>query len=885
MTRWRILLARAGELFRGRRIDSDLGEELDTHLSLLEDDYVRRGLSRAEARRAARLELGGLDQTKELVKDRRGFRVVETLVSDVRYAIRLLVKSPGFATAAIVTLALGIGANAAIFSLVDAVMLRPLPYPQAHQLVSIWEVMQPTGMRSVIAPANYVDYVKRARSFVALTALQTAGKNLTGDGDPERLAAEEVTASYFDALGVAPAIGRPFSADENTPGRNGVVIISHGLWQRRFGGDPAILSREIRLDARLYRVVGVMPPDFQAPTQARSSDSISVLVPIAFDAELLANRNDHEVDVIGRLAPGVSLETARTEMAAISDALAREFPDAASVRTALAPLGADQVRLVRPLLIILLAAVGLVLLMACVNVASLLVVRSIARQREIAIRFALGATRRRVMVELMTQSLVLAVAGAGLGLVVALVTRDALVSLAPATLPHLGRVALDTRVLAFTSILAIGTAVLFGFLPAWQVSRARPTEAMRPAERAVVGAWGLKSRQALMLVEIALSTLLLVGAGLMLRSLTAVNRVPLGFNPDGVIATTIALPPNRYPTPDSRLAFFEALSARLETMPGVRAVAFANRLPLRGTWSSGFNVEPLPGEAEPKAPGAVGFQSVSPAYFGLLGMRLSRGRLLEPADRSGTMPVAVVSEAFGAMVLGGADPIGRRLRRGPKMPWITIVGVVPDVRRGGRTSPVEPQVYLAAAQIEVYPLPLSELAVRADGEPRALAPAINAAIWAIDPNQPVTNVRTLDETLSLRLAERHFQTFLFTLFAGLALALAVVGVYGVVAYAVTQRAAEIGLRMALGADGPRILRWIFRQSFGLVAAGAIVGLLAAGLLSRYVRTLLFEISPTDIVSYSAAAAILAAAAMAAIYLAARRAVGRGTGVFSTGFHS
>ena len=878
---WRVLLARVRELFRSRRIDRDLGEELDTHLSLLEDEHVRRGLSRVEARRAARMDLGGLDQTKELVKDRRGFRVIEMFAHDVRYAVRLLVKSPGFTTAAIVTLALGIGANAAIFSLVDAVMFRPLPYPDPHRLVSIWEVMQPTGTRSVVAPANYLDYETRARSFSALAAYQSAGKNLTGSGDPERLAGEEVTASYFQTLGVMPELGRPFTAAENRDGQDGVAVISHGLWQRRFGGEPAILNRDIRLDARTYRIVGVMPAAFQAASQARSADPVSILVPIVFRDDVLTNRQDHEVDVIGRLAPGVSVDAARAEMAAVSDGMAREFPDAATVRAALAPLGADQVRLVRPLLLVLLGAVALVLLMACVNVASLLVVRSIARQHEIAIRFALGATRRRVMVELATQSLVLAFAGAAVGLFVAMVTKDALVSLAPASLPNLGRVALDARVLTFTTIVALGTGLAFGLLPAWQVNRTRPTEALRTTDRAVTGTWALKSRQGLMVAEMALSTLLLVGAGLMLRSLTVLNRVPLGFDPDGVLAASISLPPNRYQTPAARLEFFEALAVRLAVTPGIRGVTFANRLPLRGSWTSGFSVEPLPGAAEPKPSTPVGFQSVSPEYFRVLGIRLARGRLLEPDDRSGATAVAVVSEAFGRLVLGGAEPIGRRLRRGANLPWITIVGVVPDVRRGGRASPIEPQVYLSAAQTEVYPLPLSELAVRTESDPRTLVPAINAAIWAIDPNQPVTNVRTLDETLSLRLAERHFQTFLFTLFAGLALALAVVGVYGVVAYAVSQRTMEIRLRMALGADWRAILRWIFRQSLGLVTVGTVAGLAAAALLSRYLRVLLFEISPTDIPTYVAAASVLAAAALSAIYLAARRA--RGTGLFSTGF--
>ncbi|MGE5833630.1 MAG: ADOP family duplicated permease, partial [Acidobacteriota bacterium] len=870
--RWRIFVARVRELFRLRRIDRELGEELETHLSLLEDEYVRRGLDRGEARRAARLDLGGLDQTKELVRDRRGFRPIETLAHDVRYAIRLLAKSPGFTVAAVVTLALGIGANAAIFSLVDAVMLRPLPYPEPRRLVSIWEVGYKSGARSVVAPANYVDYAQRARSFSAMAAFQPAGKNLTGDGEPERLAAEDVTASYFQTLGVMPAMGRPFAPDENRDGRDDVVVISHGLWQRRFGGDTGILARTVRLDNRVYRVVGVMPAGFQAPSDARGPDPVDVLAPLVVPPEVLTNRQDHEVDVIGRLAPGVSLETARAEMTAISESLAREFPTTADTRSALAPLGADQARLVRPLLLVLLGAVALVLVLACANVASLLVVRSISRQREIAIRVALGATRRRVMSELVTQSLVLAFAGAAVGLVIALWTKDTLVSFAPASLPHLSRVALDARVLAFTICLATLTGVVFGILPAWQVSRTRPTEVLRTTDRSVIGGWAIKSRQGLMVVEIALSTLLLIGAGLMLRSLIVLNRVPLGFEPDGVLAANIALPPSRYETPQSKLEFFENLAARLAAVPGVQSVAFANRLPLRGAWSSGFSLEPLAGQPGTKPQVVVGFQSVSPGYFDVLRMRLLRGRLLAAADRTGALPVAVVSEAFGRMVLGGAEPIGRRLHRGPNMPWITIVGVVADVRRYGGLSPVEPQVYLSAAQTEVYPLPLSELAVRAEREPVALAPAIKAAVWAIDGNQPVVNIRTLDETLSLRLRERQFQTLLFTLFAALALALAIVGVYGVVAYAVSQRTAEIGLRLALGASAARIVRWILAQSLTFVATGAAIGLAAAVWLSRYVRALLFEISPTDLTTYAAAALVLMTAALLASYLAARRAV-------------
>jgi putative ABC transport system permease protein len=868
---WRAFVARVAELFRSKHVERDLDDELHSHLDLLTDEHVRRGLNRDEARRAAHRDLGGLEQTRELVRDRRGFRGLEALMQDIRIGIRQLIKAPGFTSAAVITLALGIGANTAIFSLVDAVLLRPVSYPEPERLVAIWEVQHPRGARSVVAPANYVDYVKRTRAFSALTAYTYTGRNLSGDGTPERLIVEEVTASYFATLGVRPSIGRPFDAEESVESRRHVAILTDAFWRRRFGASADVLSRRLTLDGESYQIVGVMPPDFRAPSDARPQDPVSVILPIVFEAELLANRHDHEVDVIGRIKPGLSVETARADLTSVSNDLAAEFPDAADTRAALAPLGADQAKDVRTLLVWLLGAVALVLLIACANVASLVVVRSIARQREVAVRFVLGATRWRLMSELVTQSLVLSVIGAAAGVAVAYVTKGVLVSLAPATFPFIQRAALDGRVLAFTALLAIATGLIFGVMPAWQISRARPIEALRTADRAMAGGHALRRRNALMVVEVALATLLLVGAGLMVRSLMAVNSVPLGFEPAGVLATNIVLPNDRYKAPQAKLAFFEELATKVRAIPGVEGVAFANRLPLRGNWESGFFFEHPRNPAAPKHVENAGFQSVSGEYFDVFRIPLLAGRGLAADYRSGAPGVAVVNAAFGRTFFGGGNPLGQRIQRGRGMPWITIVGIVADIRRGGRLSDVAPQVYLPAAQTELYPLPLSDLALRVDGAPRAVADAVRSAIWSIDPNQPVTNVRTLDEVLMLRLAERRFQTFLFGFFAALALTLAIVGVYGVVDYAVRQRTPEIGLRLALGADAPRILRWVLGQSLVLVGAGAAAGLGAAMWLSKYVRTLLFGIEPTDVVTYVGAAAILALAAFGASYLAARHA--------------
>ena len=881
MNRLRVMVARVRELFGGERLERDLSDELQTHLDYLTDEHVRRGLSRDEARRAAYRDLGGLEQTREMVRDRRGLPFLETFGRDVRIGARLLTKAPGFTAAAVCTLALGIGANTAIFSVVDAVLFQSLPYPEPHQLVSIWEVSQKGGGRIAVAPANYFDYARRADAFSSLGGYARTGLNLTGDGTPERVLVEEVTASYFATLGVMPMIGTPFQPEDNQDAGSQRVILSHALWQRRFGGQVSVLDRTILLDGRPHRVAGVMPPEFRAASDAGAIEPVGALVPVFFEASVLSNRQEHIIQVIGRVKPGVSVEAARANLDAVSDGLAREFPDAATVRASLAPLGAEQVKDVRQLLILLLSAVGLVLLIACANVASLVVARSMSRQREMAVRFALGATRRRVMSELITQSLLLSAAGAGVGLALAWWTRNVLVSLAPATFPYIQRAALDTRVLAFAAVLTVVTGVLFGLFPAWQVSRTRPVEAMRTADRSsAAGSWALRNRTALMAIEVALSTLLLVGAGLMLRSLMAVNAVPLGFDPTGVLATNVVLPPQRYATPQSKLDFYEALAARVATIPGVRGVTYSNRLPLRGSWTSGFvfdSAAPQPGAAygQPGAAGpslSAGFQAVSPDYFSVFKIALLRGRQLAATDRAGAPGAAVVNAAFVRTFFKDGNPLGQRLRRGPKMPAIEIVGVVADIRRGGRTSDIEPQVYLPAAQIELYPLSLSDLAIRVDGPPQSYADAVRAAIWAIDPNQPVTNVRTLEEVLALRLAERHFQTFLFGLFAVLALTLAVVGVYSVVDYSVRQRTAEIGLRMALGADASGLLRWLIGQSFWTVSAGALAGLAGAYWLSRFVRSLLFGIEPTDAVTYLGAAMVLAASALLASYLAARRAI-------------
>ena len=876
------LLTRLRESVTGRAVDRDLTDEVQAHLEHLTDEYRRRGLPADEARRAAIRDFGGVEAAKESVRDARGFRGIDTFRQDVRHAIRGLWKTPAFSLVAILTLALGIGANTAIFSLVDAVMLKPLPYPQPDRLISLWEstvagtsesgAARPAIDRLSVSVANYVDYT-RLTSYTGLAGYTSESLNLTNSGAPERLSGERVTASYFDVLGARVAIGRPLlSADEpETAAR--VVVLSDALWRRRFGANPAIVGTSITLDAEPWEVVGVMPPDFRGVTAFQAATNITEFwVAPRFPPDLLTDegRGDHEIGVVGRLRDGVAVEAANRELSDVSARLSAAFPKTnARTRAAVGALSRDLARDARTSLLAVFAMVTLILLIACVNVANLLLVRGVSRKREIAIRLALGAERSRVIRGLLTESFVLAVAGGAAGLALGYWTQKALVSLAPANTPRLDQVALDGRVLAAGIVIALITGVVFGIFPAWQASRERPIDALRSTERVVAGTSVMRWRNVLMALEVALSAVLLVGAGLTLRSLMNMNSVPLGFRTDHVLVVNTTLPESRYATADQRFAFFDTLTERVRALPAVEAVGFANRLPLRGGWSSGFRIA---GATPPTGDSfECDFQAVSSGYFSVLGMTLRRGRPFDQRDTTSGAPVAIVSEAFGRKLLNGSDPIGRTIRRGPNAPMITIVGVVDDVRRGGKLEPLEAQVYLPAAQTGSYPVRLGDVAIRTSGDPRNLLAAIQEQIWAIDANQPITQVRLLDDVLFQRGAGQRFRALLFGICAGLALLLSLIGVYGVVSYSVLQRTPEIGVRLALGADRGGILRWLVGRTALLVTSAVVVGLIVARLLSQTLDALLFDVATTDWRTYAVAAVSLCTVAIGAAALAARKA--------------
>jgi putative ABC transport system permease protein len=800
-------------------------------------------------------------------------------MNNLRYAVRLLLKSPGFALVAILTLALGIGVNSSIFSLIDAVMLRPLPYPEPDRLVSLWE--EPVGdgpqnsntsgqtlasggkRQMVVSPANLMDYQK-SHSFLSLAGCAVVGMNLTESGPPDRLFGEQVTANYFPTLGVSPAQGRGFLPSEDQPGSNHVLIATDQFWRSRFGADPHFLGSSVTLDNEKYTVVGILPAGFQSPRQFGMSIPLLYYVPAAYTPAQLAAHETHFINVIGRLKAGVTLAAARAELDGISQSLAQSYPKACkNVKTGTDSLAMDISHGIRTSLFVLLGAVGLILLIACANLANLLLVRAIGRQREIAVRFALGASRSRVIWELLAQSIVLAAAGCVAGLAFGYWTQRLLIAFAP-HMPRLEEASMNERVLLFSIGLSIVTGLVCGVVPAWQASNSNPVEAMRASERHLAGSAVLRWRGMFMIAQLAVSMILLVGAGLLLKSFVTLNRVELGIVTERVINMRITLPDIGYPTKERRAAFFEDLTARVSTLPGVEAVAFANNFPLRGGWSSNFLPEGLP---DPNAD--ADYQAVSPGYFSTLGIPLQRGRLLTPADRAGGQSVALVNSEAVRRFFPNMDPIGRRIKCSGE--WVTIVGVVSDVRRGGKSAKINPQVYLPAMQTALYPVRLSELAFRSASDPKQLLAAVQQQVWAIDKDLPVTNVKTYDEIISQSVSERRFQTLLLGMFAALALILAMIGIYGVISYSVSQRVPEIGIRMALGATRGGILAMVIGRAMLLVGIGIAAGAGGAYGLSQYLQSLLFEVKAGDPLTYLSVAFLLAVVAFAASLIPARRA--------------
>jgi putative ABC transport system permease protein len=793
---------------------------------------------------------------------------MDHLRQDIQYAIRRLFKAPGFTLVAVITLALGIGANTAIFSVVNGVLLKPLPYPEADRLVGVYHVTE--GHRAVMSGPNFTDISRMATSFENAAAIQTTRMILTGEGEPTRLPVAQVSASLFNVLRVHPALGRAFNADENTPGKTKVVMLSHGLWAQRFGSDPNVIGRQITLDGVSREVVGVMPRGFAYPRDRQA------WLPIDYDeAFVTKQRGAWFLDVVARTKPGVTPEQAAAEVETLGRNLAKQYPDAnAEIGMTTYPLLEAMVGDIRRGVIILLGAVGFVLLIACTNVANLLLARAAARGSEMAVRTALGARRGRLVAQLLTESVLLSLCGAAVGLLLAVWGVELLTSLKPAGIPRLDNVRIDGTVILFTVVVALITGVIFGLVPAFTVTRGLSGSLKESGRGAVTTRGGTRIRGVLVVAELALAVMLLAGAGLLMRSFMKLQAVDPGFKPEQALTFELTLPDARYEEDAPRIAFYDRLLPRLRSLPGVRGASAVMGLPLSGLdFIISFAVAgrpPVPPALQP----AMQVRVATPDYFTTVGIPLKRGRGFNEDDKAGTPRVVVITESAARQFFPGEDPIGKTITlgwgRGPgkRKAGGDVVGIVGDVRDAGLNEPNPPQIYLPMRQ---WPVSFMTVVLKTDVPPASLADAVRAGVYAVDANLPVSNVSTLDAIVAKSISQQRFYMLLLTIFASVALALAAIGIFGVLSYAVSQRTREIGIRMALGAPGRTLVSLIVGQAMILVLFGVAAGTIAALVVSQTMTKMLFGVTPTDPVTFAAVAVLLVGVALLASYLPARRA--------------
>ncbi len=800
---------------------------------------------------------------------------------DVRFAVRGLLRSPAFTAIAVLTLALGIGANTAIFSVVYSVLLRPLAYAEPERLISIRAAYTSSGVQDIPASQpEYHDYVAGVSALEDLAAVYPISINLTGLGEPQRIQASVVSHNYFRLLGARPAIGRDFTPDDDRGQIGYVVIISHDLWRQRFGGDPGVLGKTVRLDDDPMTIIGIMPRGFRHVLESATSP-MEVWAPIALDnpdTNFLNVRNARVYDLIGRLRPGRTVEDAQAELAVVTARLREQYPQvypaAQGWHPVAQPLAEQVVGDVRPALLVLLGAVGFVLLIGCANVANLLLARATVREREIALRTALGGSRGRLVRQLLTESLVLALFGGGLGLLLAAWGSSALGRLVALYLPRAGEIELSLPVLGFTAFLIILTGVVFGLIPALQASRADLQGVLKDSGRGSAGAPRTRMRAALVVAEVAVALMLLAGAGLMLRSFQRMMAVEYGFDPERLLTLQVWLPvPNdrdkgRYQTHDQRRSFYERTLAAVQAMPGVRDAALTSRIPLRGQNDTRLLIEGRPvGPDEP--PVTAQFRLVSANYFATMGIPLLSGEGLPEVADSLSRGRILVNRTMAEKYWPGQDPIGRRVRFGSDGPWATVVGIVGDVRQIGITDPPKEELYISYQTASSQEM--SMVVRTGDDDPERLGSAVTAAIRGVDPEQPVFGVMSMERVIETASAERRISMVLLLLFAAMALLLSAIGIYGVMAYTTTQRRHEIGIRLALGAAAPDVLRLVVGQGMRLVLIGVAAGLLGAWLLSRALESQLYGITAQDPLTYASVALLLGTVALLATWVPARRA--------------
>ena len=863
-------------LFQRRRLEADLDEELRFHLAMEAEAQVSRGASREEAERRAKLKLGGLEPTKEAARSARGYRRLESLGQDVRFAFRLLRRNPGYAGAVVAALALGIGANTAIFSVVRGVLLRELPYQQPGRLVVLHQhkPLAPEEDQGFSVP-DLEDLRRRNHSFSGFAEYHSMWFNLLGHAEPERVQTGVVSANFFSVLGTRAILGRTFSPDDDKPGAQPVLVFSYAYWQRSWGGDPAVLGKTLQMNDHPHRVIGVLPPVPQYPNDNDLWMPTSAC-PFRSTPQTIAARQGRGYNVFGRLRPGATLPQARQDLDTINHALLAEYPGdypTGGYRIDAIPLLTELTARARPTLLLLLATVLLVLFIVCANVANLQLARLSSRGDELGLRAALGAGRGRLLRQLLTESVILALLGAALGVGVAAALLEGLVAFAARFTARTGDIALDGWVLAFTIAVAIGAGLLSGTLPALTASRAI-SDAMAAGGRGGTGGPGQagssRLRAILAGVQVAVSFLLLVSAGLTLRSIWKLQAVDAGFNAENVLALQIDLDWAHYKTRPQRRAFHHALLEKAHALPGVAAAAYSSNYPLDGLGRGtvGLHVEgrDVAGANLPQA----GFRIASADVFKTLGIRIERGRGFADTDRDGAPPVAVLGHALASRLFGSEDPLGRRLRLSwdEKTDWRTVIGVIADVRDLALDQDPGGAIWVALDQ---YPALAGSLLLRSQRDPQDLTAVARTLVRDIDPRQPVGKVETLETARSAALAAPRLTTLLLSAFAALALAVTVIGLGGVVAFGVVRRTREIGIRMALGADRGAILAAVLREGLAAVGAGVVVGAVAALLLARVVARLLFGVPPTDPITYLVVALLLVAVAACACLVPARRA--------------
>jgi predicted permease len=862
---------RVGMLARGENFERDLEEEMRLHREMKEKELVAGGTDPHEARYAANRAFGNATALQERGREAWGWRWLEEAWQDARFSLRTFLKNPGFSATAILMLALGIGANTAIFSVVNTVLLRPLPYKEADRLVTVWGYDRAKGFDTdQVSNPDFRDWKNQNGVFESMAGSTDAMYTMTGAGEPAAVTAYQFSPEFFGVMGVAPILGRTFLADEAEPGKNRVVVLSDPLWKERFAGDRGVVGRSVMLDGDPYTIVGVMPPSFQYP------GTTELWTPLTISPQNASDRSMRYLRVMARLKPGATMEQARTEMNTIAARLKSEYPNTNKDQD-VNLIGLRQLTTgdIRPALLILLCAVSLVLLIACANVANLLLSRAVTRQKEIAVRTALGASRLRMIRQLLTESVLLGLLGGALGVALAYCGANILVAMFPPTIanlniPHVEHIPIDGWVLGFALFVSVATGAVFGLVPALEASRMSPNESLKEGGRSETGgSRGRRVRNVLVISEVALSLILLAAAGLVIKSFRYLIGGDMGFHAERVLSLRVLLPDYKYKTDSQQRAFSNEVVERVRSSPGVESAGTVTFLPLSGWWGVREVSTASAAAQDPRAQRPIAiWSSVTPDYFHVLGIPLLEGRYFSEQDDSGSMPVVILSAKLARQLWPNEDPVGKVVNvQGLKEPR-HVAGVVGEIQDFGPAGEQRPEVYMPFAQV---PSRLVCVVIRTTTEPAKLMAAAQHAVWAVDKEQAISFVMGMDALASESLAPQRASMILIAIFAGLALVLATVGVYGVISYSARQRTREIGIRVALGADSGEVLRLVMRDGLALTTAGVVVGLTGAFALTRFLSSLLYGVRPSDPLTFLAVTALLTAVALLACYVPARRA--------------